>query len=122
MDEFADYLSKLDENDQKKRLVGILKWIHKEFPNLETRVAWNQPMFTDHGTFIIGFSVSKNHISVAPEGQCLDTFKSQLDQVGYTYGKQMFRIGNDQEVHKEVLKSIIEFNIKDKMEVTTFWR
>ena len=24
-------------------------------------------MFTDHGTYIIGFSVSKKHLAVAPE-------------------------------------------------------
>ncbi|MCQ4950818.1 hypothetical protein NE646_14380, partial [Bittarella massiliensis] len=37
------------------------------FPDLTPKIAWNQPMFTDHGTFIIGFSAAKAHLAVAPE-------------------------------------------------------
>ncbi|MGC2952001.1 iron chaperone, partial [Enterococcus faecium] len=36
-------------------------------PQLDTTVKWNQPMFTDHGTYIIAFSFAKNHFSIAPE-------------------------------------------------------
>jgi uncharacterized protein YdhG (YjbR/CyaY superfamily) len=34
---------------------------------LKEEIKWNQPMFSDHGTFIIGFSIAKEHIAVAPE-------------------------------------------------------
>ena len=35
-------------------------------------------MFTDHGTFIIAFSVTKNHISVAPEAKAIQGFKENI--------------------------------------------
>lgn len=33
--------------------------ITETYPQLDTTVKWNQPMFTDHGTFIIAFSFAK---------------------------------------------------------------
>ena len=39
----------------------------EKFPQLKEENKWNQPMFNDHGTFIIGFSIAKGHIAVAPE-------------------------------------------------------
>ena len=122
MDNFEEYLYKLTDGDQKDRLIEILNWIHDNFPNLGTRVAWNQPMFTDHGTFIIGFSVAKNHISVAPEKVTLDKFQDKLDSLDYGYGKQLFKIANSQSVDYSLLKEIIDFNIEDKQDVTKFWR
>ncbi|HEM3655410.1 TPA: hypothetical protein U1C87_001535 [Streptococcus suis] len=51
----------------KFKLEPIFEQIQKEFPNLTVELKWNQPMFIMNGTFIIGFSVAKNHISIAPE-------------------------------------------------------
>ena len=49
----------------KLKLEPIFEQIQKEFPNLTVELKWNQPMFIINGTFIIGFSVAKNHISIA---------------------------------------------------------
>ena len=43
-----------------------MEWAERTFSGLEPRVAWNQPVFTDHGTFIIGISVSAGHLAVSP--------------------------------------------------------
>lgn len=32
----------------------VLGWVTKKFPNLKPKISWNQPILTDHGTFIIG--------------------------------------------------------------------
>ena len=45
---------------------GAVEWAERTFSGLEPRVAWNQPVFTDHGTFIIGISVSAGHLAVSP--------------------------------------------------------
>lgn len=79
-------------------------------------------MFTDHGTFIIGFSVAKHHISVAPEGKGIDHFSADIVQAGYDHGKKMFRMKESLPVDYPLLKKIIEFNIEDKADCTTFWR
>ena len=64
METFADYLSGMEKEEHRMKLKEVLSWIKRGFPNLETRIAWNQPMFTDHGTFILGFSVSKQHFAL----------------------------------------------------------
>ena len=45
----------------------VLNWVTKKSSDLMTRVAWNEPMFIQHGTFILGFSVAKQHLAVTSE-------------------------------------------------------
>lgn len=61
------FLSNFKNPILKFKLEPIFEQIQKEFPNLTVELKWNQPMFIMNGTFIIGFSVAKNHISIAPE-------------------------------------------------------
>lgn len=67
MEKFKDYLTNIENEEHRDRMEEVLTYIKEKFPNLQTKLAWNQPMFTDHGTFIIGFSVSKKHIALAPK-------------------------------------------------------
>lgn len=100
----------------------IFNWIVDTFPNLEVRIAWNQPMFTHKGTFIIGFSAAKNHISVAPEEVTIEKFKDQIIGAGYSHTKGLFRIPWNSEVDYKLLQDLIQFNIQDKAGYTKFWR
>lgn len=59
------YLEKLGATPHRAQLITLLNWVHTTFPQLKARVAWNQPMFTDHDTFIIGFSTAKDHLNIA---------------------------------------------------------
>ena len=67
MDAFTAYLEGLETVQQRAVLGGVLRWVGETFPDLTPKIAWNQPMFTDHGTFIIGVSAAKAHLAVAPE-------------------------------------------------------
>ena len=122
MDNFRDFLAKIDNQDQQARLEQILQWVLDNYPQFETRIAWNQPMFTDHGTFILGFSVAKKHIAIAPESVAMVAFNDQIEAAGYTHGTNMFRIMSDQEVNYQLLQAIIDFNVADKKDLTSFWR
>lgn len=35
-------------------MAEVLDWVAEHYPELELRIAWNQPLFTHHGTYIIG--------------------------------------------------------------------
>lgn len=122
MEVFEDYLAAIDNPQHRERLVEIFAWIAQRFPILEQKLGWNQPMFTDHGTYIIGFSISKQHMAVAPEKVGMDRFSAAIEQAGYSHTQLLFRIKWDQAVNYELLAEIIEFNIMDKLECTTFWR
>ena len=62
MTEFNEFLESLENDKQTATMEAIFNWISETFPELETTVKWNQPMFTHHGTFIIAL-VNLNSIS-----------------------------------------------------------
>ena len=79
---FAEFTSQIENPGHRARVEEVLDRIAKKFPALGQRIAWNQPMFTDHGTFIIGFSVAINHMAVAPERAALERFSDEIDKSG----------------------------------------
>jgi uncharacterized protein len=79
-------------------------------------------MFTDHKTFIIGFSYSKKHISVAPESKTIDVFKENIVNKGYEHTKELFKIKWEDEIAFDLIDAMIDYNIEDKKDIHTFWR
>ncbi|RZT02010.1 iron chaperone [Cuneatibacter caecimuris] len=122
MNDFSAYIKQLTDERQRVRTEEVLDWVSSHFSNLEPRIAWNQPMFTDHGTFIIGFSASRNHLSVSPEQAGMAQFQEKIAKAGYGQSKMLFRIRWDEPVNYTLLEQIIRFNCMDKAECTTFWR
>ena len=51
----------------KDKIVSIFEFIEKKFPELVLEIKWNEPMFLFNNSFIIAFSVWKNHVSISPE-------------------------------------------------------
>ena len=49
MEIFLGYLMKIENPERRALTEAVLKWVSNEFPFLKPRIAWNQPMFTDHG-------------------------------------------------------------------------
>ena len=122
MEHFADFLAGMDDPFHRERMEEVFTWIKDNYPNLKTEIKWNQPMFTDHGTFIIGFSLAKKHMSVAPESVTITHVESDIAKAGYEYTKEIIRIPWKSEVDYTLLKKMIDFNIKDKANCTTLWR
>lgn len=119
---FEEYLLTITNLDQRTRMEEILSWVSAKFPVLEPKFAWNQPMFTDHGTFIIGFSISKQHISISPEKYGIDHFTADIQEAGYGHSSNLFRIRWNEPINFSLLEKIIKFTMEDKAECSTFWR
>ncbi|MDR4314797.1 YdhG [Niallia circulans] len=122
MEVFADFLAGIDNPEHRSRTEEVLQWVMKKFPNLVPKMAWNQPMFTDHETFIIGFSIAKQHLAVAPERAGIIQFSEAIVQAGYDHTNQLVRIKWDNPVDFSLLEKMIDFNITDKANCKTFWR
>lgn len=122
MQELLNFLSTIENIEHRSKLDEVFRWILREFPTLKPRIAWNQPVFTDHGTFIMGFSVAKNHFSVTPEQASIQYFTTEIKQAGYEQTMMLFRIRWDQAVDYSLLEKMIRHNIVDKATCTTFWR
>lgn len=122
MKDFQMFLDSIDEPDKKERMEGILRYIKEKFPQLNEEIKWNQPMFSDHGTFIIGFSVAKAHIAVAPEAVVISLFEKEIEEAGYSHTRELFRIKWTDKVDFDLLYKIVAYNIEDKKAMTKFWR
>ena len=122
MEVFKEYLSLIVDPQQRVRTEEIFTWINEEFPTLIPKIAWNQPMFTDHDTFIIGFSIAKQHLAIAPERAGIIHFSDEILQAGVEHTNQLVKFRWDSPVDFELLRKIIEFNITEKKDCTTFWR
>jgi uncharacterized protein YdhG (YjbR/CyaY superfamily) len=122
MEVFAEFLGRIDNPLHRDRTEEVLTWVAEKFPNLEPKIAWNQPMFTDHGTFIIGFSVAKPHLAIAPEKGGIIRFADDIVQAGYDHTKELVRIKWNSPVDYSFLEKMIAFNVADKADCSTFWR
>ncbi|CAN7737917.1 iron chaperone [Paenibacillus sp. LjRoot153] len=122
MEVFAEFLGRIDNPQHRDRTEEVLTWVSEKFPNLEPKIAWNQPMFTDHGTFIIGFSVAKPHLAIAPEKAGILQFADDIVQAGYDHTKELVRIKWNSPVDYSLLEKMIAFNVADKADCSTFWR
>jgi uncharacterized protein YdhG (YjbR/CyaY superfamily) len=122
MDVFEEYLAQIGDPLHRARMEEVLEWVSEKFPDLVPKMAWNQPMFTDHGTFIIGFSVSRKHWAVAPERAGMIHVEEDLTRGGYDHTKLLVRFPWDRPVDFALLEKMIEFNRLDKADCATFWR
>ena len=86
------FLSNFKNPILKFKLEPIFEQIQKEFQNLTVELKWNQPMFIMNGTFIIGFSVAKNHISIAPEAVTIAIFTNDIKVANYEATNNLFKI------------------------------
>ena len=86
------FLSNFKNPILKFKLELIFEQIQKEIPNLTVELKWNQPMFIMNGTFIIGFSVAKNHISIAPEAVTMTIFTNDIKAANYEATNNLFKI------------------------------
>ena len=119
---FQSFLNGIDDSFKRERMERILGFIKTSFPQLKEEIKWKQLMFTDHGTFIIGFSIAKNHMAVAPEAAAIDKFEKEIEKAGYSYTQGLFRIKWNDPLNYELLRKIVAYNIEDKKDAVKFWR
>ena len=122
MDVFTAYLETMGNPVQRARMEQLLSWVMEKFPDLTPKIGWNQPMFTDHDTYIIGFSAAKQHLAVAPEAAGISRFADDIAKAGYDHTNLLMRIKWERPIDYSLLARIIEFNIEDKADCSTFWR
>jgi uncharacterized protein YdhG (YjbR/CyaY superfamily) len=122
MEAFAAILSDIENPEHRARTTEVLAWVAGRFPALGTRVAWGQPMFTDHGTFILSLKVSKKHLGIVPETVAIEHYADRIAAAGYESSHMIIRVPWDKPVDYALLEALIEFNLRDKADCKTFWR
>lgn len=116
MNTLEDFFNTLLEPQQVLRTQQLFSWMSQEFPELVCVLKWKQPMFTTHGTFIISYSVTKKHLSVAPERQTIQHFKQEIAAAGYETTLNLIKLPWQQPVPYGLLKKS-SFIIKKKKQI-----
>lgn len=122
MQVFKEFLNDIEDPEKQARTRDVLQFVSDEFPHLGKRIGWNQPIFTDHGTYIVGFSISKKHLGLGLENVTMDKLSERIKEAGYTHTKMVVQLPWDKDIDYDLIREIVAFNIKDKEHVETFWR
>ena len=117
-----EYLETIPNDDNRARMVDVLVWVGLTYPELELRIAWNQPMFTHHGTYVIGFSAASKHMAMAPERATMIRFEPVMRERGTDFGTMLARQPWNKPFDYELLDGFIQHQLEEKQDVTSFWR
>ena len=117
-----EFLATIPSDDNRARMVDVLAWVVLTYPELKLRVAWNQPMFTHHGTYIIGFSAASKHMAMAPERATMIRFEPVMRERGTDFGKMFARQPWNKPFDFELLNAFIQHQLEEKQDITSFWR
>lgn len=117
-----EYLATIPDDDNRERMVDVLVWVGLTYPELKLRIAWNQPMFTHHGTYIIGFSAASKHMAIAPERATMIRFEPVMRERGTGFGKKFARQPWNEPFDYELLDAFIQHQLAEKQDITSFWR
>lgn len=116
------FLATIPDNDNRERMVDVVVWVVLTYPELKLRIAWNQPMFTHHGTYIIGFSAAAKHMAMAPERATMIRFEPVMRERGTDFGTMFARQPWDKPFDYELLDAFIQHQLEEKRDITSFWR
>ncbi len=105
------YFATLDA--AKARTVkAIFRAIRAKHKGLTIVMAWNQPMLTTGTAYVIGVSVSKNHITVNPFSKAvMDEFRTKL--AAYDPLKHTFKVPVDWKVDVGLLQRLAKARLAE---------
>jgi uncharacterized protein YdhG (YjbR/CyaY superfamily) len=107
----AEYFKTLDPLVAKK-IKEIFASITSTNSNLELVMAWNQPMLKLDDQYILGISVSKNHITIGPFNKdFIQTFAKKLEK--YESNKKTFKVPFDWKVDGVLMRAIVKDRLSE---------
>ena len=106
-----EYLASL-EPPKDETLRSIIDLILAEFPELESKLAWNVPQIHRDGKYVAGVSAARTHLAFSPwSTQVLEDFKPRL--ADYVVLKNLFQVPIDWEVDGDLLKDMVRARLAE---------
>ena len=101
---FDEYLAQFDET-KRATVLKIFKAVTDRNPDMERVIAWNQPMLKLQGQYVMGVTVSTEHILIHPiSTQVLEAFKPRLEPL--EINKKTFKVPVDWSVDVQLLRDM----------------
>lgn len=105
------YLASLDEA-KATTMRTILDLVTTEFPELESKLAWNLPMIHKQGKYVVGLAAYKNHLSFSPWSPAvLESFAGRLSD--YVTTKNLFQIPVDWDVDVSLVRDLVSARLAE---------
>ena len=100
-----EYLASLDPT-KEKTLRSVIDFILTEFPDLESKIAWNVPTIHRNGKYVVGVCAYKHHLTFSPwSPRVIADFKMRLGK--FVLFKNCFQIPVDWEIDRELVKDLV---------------
>lgn len=122
METFEEYLTTILNDEHQQFTRDVLIWVKTNYPDMSESIAWSSPTFVAHGTHIISFKHTKKHLAASVEGKVVRQFADTFNQSGLNYGKMTINFPWHSPIDLALLKDIIDFNLEDKKDLTSYWR
>ncbi|WP_100065760.1 iron chaperone [Miniphocaeibacter massiliensis] len=97
------------EEEKRKILEEYRNIILNSSSELKEKISWGMPSYYLN-KYIIHFAGNKNHVGVYPGDKAVVHFKDKLGK--YSHKKGTIQIKYTDEIPKELIKEIIEYNIE----------
>ncbi len=106
-----EYFASLDPA-KGKTLRSVIHFILDQFPELESKIAWNVPVVHRQGKYVFGVSASKNHLTLAPwSPRVLDGFRKRLGKL--IVKQKCFQVPVDWAIDTELVGAMIRAQLKE---------
>jgi uncharacterized protein YdhG (YjbR/CyaY superfamily) len=108
---FDDYLASVPE-PQKAELERIRKFVHGLVPEAEEATSYGMPAFKYRGRPLLGFRVSKSHLSVFPfSPAAVDSAREALE--GFDLSKGTVRFTADTPLPDAALEQLVRNRLRE---------
>ena len=106
-----EYLASLDPM-KERTLRSVIDFILTQFPELESKLAWNVPQIHRDGKYVVGLAAYKNHLSFSAwSPRVLEDLKARLGE--YVLKTNLFQIPVDWEIDKELVKDLVRARLAE---------
>jgi len=103
-----EYLNKI-ETTQKNELERIRAIVHTTVPEVEETIDYGMPAFKYKGKYLIGFYVYKNHMSLFPTSEPINSLKSKLGN--YQLSKGTIQFSMDNIISESLIRKLLLYRI-----------
>jgi uncharacterized protein len=101
-----EYLASVDPI-KEQTLRSIIELILTQFPEMESKIAWNVPTIHRNGKYVVGVCAYKNHLTFSVwSSQIIEDFKARLEK--FVVFKNCFQIPVDWEIDQELVKDLVQ--------------
>jgi len=103
--EIDDYLNSLPDQ-ARSTIAACIAAVQAGHPAATVKIAWNVPHLQIDGTYVIGFSAAKKHVSINPwSASVMAQFSDRL--AGYDPTEHLFRVPLDWSVDAKLLSDLV---------------